>query len=202
MRPLVLFAVLLLATGCSYLPTKGAASVVSAQAPGVASGAGAEVVGPANSASPTTQTAERRVAYYPPPGREWPLPTSGVQPQPAPQPAPVDAPKDVTPAWSYEKVSTTIGQHQSAATIVKVAEQASGWSSVRWLGILALLVGIGGALWSYNNEHGYMLVFVKVAICGLILVIVGENPWLLLILLIPFGFYVIQKLGLLRLPVP
>lgn len=212
--PLVLvtgLSIILLGAGCGVVPRlTGASGVIQSQTPGAATGAGASVVGPANSASPTTQTSERRVAYYPPPSVVIPdvaakvqvqTPTSVPQPQLPPVVIQPPATQPQYPAWTYEHVSTTIGEHQDAAGLVKAAKVASGWSTVRWLGILTTLVGIAGWLYSYNNhETGYPLVFIKVAIAGLIITIVGSNPWLLLLLIIPVGFYALQKLNLLRLP--
>jgi hypothetical protein len=197
------FTIILSGAGCSSLGLTKASKVIESQTPGVAEGAGASVTGPSNSAAPTTQIAERRTAFYPGPKVQWPLPKTGIQSPAASDPVTVAQPPQTEPqypAWQYEKVETTIGQHQDAAGIVKAAQVASGWSSVRWLGILITIIGIGGMLWSYNNEHGYPLVFLKVTAIGVIITIIGSNPWFLLLLLIPLGFYALQRLNLLRLP--
>lgn len=204
--------------GCSGVGQKMVTSVAQSQAPGAATGAGATIIGPTNSAEPTTQVAERRTAYYAPQadltgiaayihsqvGQLAVTPavqSSTQQTQPVAIP-PSTAPQ--YPAWTYEKVSTTIGQHQDAAGLVKAAQTASGWPVWRWIGIATMVVGIGGWLYSYNNkETGYPLVWIKVFLCGAIITAVGSNPWLLLLLLIPLGFYAVQKLaaiGILRLP--
>lgn len=192
-----LAALLLLAAaliGCSTV--RDARRVVAEQKPGVATGAGATFVGPANSAAPSTQTAERLIAFEPPMPE---IPQVVVQsPSPVGPAAPLlPAPR---PAWVQERVTTTLGQHQDAAGIVKVAATMSGWSTVKWLGALCILVCAGGILWSHGNPDGYPLVFWKVGGIGVFLMIAGDHPAWLLLLLIPLGFYAVQKLNLIRLP--
>lgn len=195
--------------GCANRP----AEIVRAQAPGGASGAGAVLTGPANSAAPTSQRAERVVAYFPPapavavssrppsspaasPGSALPSPAhpeapAGISPAP---PAPA------LPAWVVERVETNLGQHQDAAAIVKVAAAVSSWGAVKWIGALALALGVIGWLWSVGNPAGFPIVFLKIAGCGLALVLVGDSPGWLLLFLLPVGFYAAQKLGLVRVP--
>lgn len=207
-------AILLASVGCSSLPGT-AGSIVAQQTPGVSSGAGATFQGPANSAAPSTQVATRRVGYYPPPVRQWPLPVTGIQPvsaaalpaEPsAPPPAstsasgftPPSAPP--APAWIDEHTETTFGQHQDAAGIVKVAVSMGRWGRARWFGILCCLAAVGGLLWAHNNPEGYPVVCWKIGAVGIFLAVFDPSPWWLLLLIIPAGFYLLQKLGLLRLP--
>lgn len=219
LSPLVLVTgfttIILLGAGCSMASRlTGTNGVIQSQTPGQSSGAGATLLGPANAAAPSTQVAERRTAYYPPQSA-----AKQTVPIASPIPTRIDAPTQIVapvivaqppttepvyPAWTYEKVTTSIGQHQDAAGLVKAAQTASGWSWVRWFGLIVMVIGIGGWLYSYNNkETGYPLVFIKVFLCGAIITAVGSNPWLLLLLLIPVGFYAFQKLtaaGILHLP--
>ncbi len=185
----------LFVTGCGAVDS--ARRLVTAQTPGQVTGAGATLTGPGNSATPTTQTAERLIAFQMPtvaiPGPF--VPEVEVRPpQPAGGPQILPAPR---PAWIQEKVTTTLGQHQDAAGIVKMAATMSSWPMTRWLGLLAIVVGIGGLLHAAGNSEGYPLCWVKTVIIGLVLMIV-DNPWWLLLGLIPLAFYVAQKLNLLR----
>lgn len=200
-------AVLLLAVLCALASgcmNKGAAAtnIVAQQTPGYSTGAGASFTGPANSAAPSTQVAQRRAAYYPAPTRQWPLPTTGIK---AASPAPSDAtanakpeaeqsPAVPTPAWIDERTETTFGQHQDAAGLVQAATAMGNWGKARWFGILCVLFGAFALAWAHNNPEGYPLVAWKIGAVGLFLVIFDPSPWWLLLLLIPAGFYTIQKL--------
>jgi hypothetical protein len=184
--------------------------ILHAQAPGTAEGAGGSITGPTNSAAPTTQIAERRATYFPP----FVAPPSRVQVNTSPDspltPAPKEtglpvilAPAPIPPvvASTYERTETSFGQHQSATGIVKAAAALESWSTFKWLSLGALVVGLGGMLYSYNNhESGYMLVWMKVAGIGAACLLFADNPFWLLLLLIPVGFYAFQKFNLLRLP--
>ncbi len=199
MRLLIALFAVALVGGCKNLPTS-VSKIVAGQTPGEATGAGAVFVGPANSAAPSTQVATRQVGYYPPPVK---MPLPRFVPTPAPQPqadvAPVP-PETPVPAWVNEHVETTFGQHQDAAGIVKVATSMGGWGSARWLGILCMLGGAFGLAWAHGNPDGYPVVCWKVGGVGLVLAIFDPNPWWILLLLIPAGFYLAQKLNLLKLP--
>jgi hypothetical protein len=99
----------------------------------------------------------------------------------------------------HEKVTTTIGQHQDAAGILAMAAKAaSDWGWLRWVGVVCMLAGVAGWLWSVGNPGGYPVVFLGVAACGVLFVFAAENPAWLLVLLLPGGFYAAQKLGVLR----
>lgn len=204
MNRLAIIVVCLGCSACSMLPTS-VNRIVEAQTPGVATGAGATLTGPANSATPTTQNAERTIAFTIP-NIEVAAPTISI-PQPAVPLMSVEPPPPRMPpmsmpqvAWIQERTSTSLGQHQDAAGIVKVAATMSGWSSVKWIGFLCILVCVGGLLWSHGNPDGYPLVFWKVGGVGLFLVLVGDHPAWLLLLLLPLGLYALQKLNLLRIP--
>lgn len=206
----VAFAILLGVAACKYVPGT-ASSVVSEQKPGVATGAGATFTGPANSAAPSTQVAARRVGYYPPPTRQAlpryiapSVPEIKVGEQPSvvsaqPEPEPAQTPQ---PAWIDEHVETTYGQHQDAAGIIKVANYLGTWGKMRWIGLLCLFAAYSGLLWSHGNADGYPVICWKVGACGLVFTVLDASLWWLLLLIIPAGFYLAQKLGLLRLPLP
>lgn len=208
------FAVILLAalcfSGCGTF--RGASGIVAQQTPGQSTGAGATFTGPANSAAASTQTAQRRVAYYPPPAPASPapvaapvtvrasdapatapsapaLPQSSTSPLQLQLPAPAPA-----PAWIDEKTETTFGQHQDAAGLVKAATAIGSWGRARWLGILCILFAAFALAWAHNNPEGYPLVAWKIGAVGLFLALFDPSPWWLLLLIIPAAFYTIQKL--------
>jgi len=199
--------------------------IVEAQTPGRASGAGATLVGPGNSAAPSTQESERTVEYFdddvsPPQVASLDLTQPGTATAAAPStsagngvasssavPAretPQTASRALVsrPRYVHEKVTTTIGQHQDAGTLIRAASSTSGWPATRWLGWLCIVVGAGGWLYGVTHkETGYPLVFLKVAGCGVLLVLVGDNPLWLLVLGLPLALYAAQRLGVLR-PLP
>lgn len=195
----------LLLSGCSnkFGASKG---IVEAQTPGVSSGAGATLVGPNNAAAQTTQTAQRRVAYYPtretfvygkPPVISTAAPASApIQAeQPTQQAAPFHAYLQ-SPAWIDEKVETKIGQHQDAAGLVTAATAMGSWGQARWFGILLILAGAFGLAWAHNNPEGYPMICWQGAAAGLFLVVFDPSPWWLLVLIVPAGLYAAQKFNL------
>lgn len=197
----VVLGVALLFAGCAHFPGT-AGSVVAQQTPGVATGAGATFTGPANSAAASTQTAARRVSYYPPPVRA-PLPRFGSPARESRAEVvapPVLLPSPAAPAWIDERTETTFGPHQDASGIIKAANFLAGWGKARWFGVLCLLGAAFGLAWAHNNPEGYPVICWKVGGIGLFLALFDPSPWWLLLLLIPAGFYLAQKLGLLRLP--
>jgi len=196
----VLLFVLLTLGACNNRPTL-AARVADSQHPGTSTGAGATFQGPANSAAPSTQIAQRRAAYYPAPVREWPLPTTGLSaPSVSPSPSLPLSPSSVPqPAWIDEKTETTFGEHQNAAALVQAANTLGSWGKARWAGICLMLASAFGLAWAHNNPEGYPLVCWKGGAIGLGLALLDPSPWWLLLLLLPAGFYVAQKLGLLRI---
>ena len=201
MTRLLPFLAILALCGCNTAQ-RDASRILAAQTPGSSSGAGATFVGPANSAAPSTQTAERRVSYYQP-KNDIPLPVYGhasakTSAETSAQPAPEAAP---APAWIDEKVTTTYGQHQDAAAVVKLATAAGAWGQARWLGIALILCAIGGLLYSHNNPEGYPVICWKIGAIGLFLTAYDPSPWFGLLLIIPGIFYVGQKLGVIR-PLP
>ena len=194
--------------------------IVEAQTPGRASGAGATLIGPGNSAAPSTQESERTVEYFDDiatsqevaPRNSASVPgnarTSAADQTPEQASPPSPSPQAASrvnisrPRYVHEKVTTTIGQHQDAAPLIRAAAYASNWSGPKWIGFLCIFVGVGGWLYGVTHkETGYPLVFLKVAGCGVLLVLVGDNPLWLLVLAVPAAFYALQKLGLLR-PLP
>jgi hypothetical protein len=205
---LCLVGLSLLIGGCAA--TNGnARRIVEGQQPGQATGAGATFMGPANSAAPSTQVAQRRVGYYPAPKQDIPLPFYGkkldvaVKGQDVAE-MPVNRTEQPVPAWIDERVETTYGQHQDAAAMIKVASAVGMWGKARVFGVLAILFGIAVLLYSHGNPDGYPVIGWSVAGAGVFLVAFDPSPWWLT-LLIPVGlFYVAQKLaekGILRFPV-
>jgi hypothetical protein len=205
----LILALALSQTGCQNRMSRG---IVSEQKPGLATGAGATFTGPANSAAASTQVAQRRVAYYAPPAASAPvaapLPVRTESPA-APQAAPAPAahapsyappPGPPAPAWIDERTETSFGQHQDAAGLMKAATAIGSWGRARWFGILCLLASIGGLLYAHGNPEGYPLICWKVGAVGVFLAVFDPSPWWLLLLILPAGFYVVQKLNLLRLP--
>ncbi len=195
MRTLLLVCLLL--SGCSHFTSKTAPNILAEQTPGVVEGGGAKLTSPGNAAAPTTMVAEKRTAFYPPPQRQ-PLPRYESPAKPVESPA--IAPP--APVWIDEKVTTTIGAHQDAAAIVKVASEANTWSKTRWIGIALVVVALLAALYYRGTPDGYPLIYLKVGAIGLALAIIDPSPWWFLMLIIPAGFYVAQKFNLLRLPMP
>ncbi len=210
-------------SGCQALPgqaSRSTTAIVKAQTPGTATGSGASVTGPSNSAAPTTQVAERRTAYFPPaaPVRKvmpaaMPAPvvaaSAAPEPTPAaavvavpspPQPVGVEGVPQLTPAWTYERTETTLGQHQDAAGIAKVAATVGNWGALKWCGLFCILGGIAGLLYAAGHDEGYPLVCWKIIGFGIFFMMAGDNPLWLLLLLLPFGFYAAQKFGLIAAP--
>ena len=208
----LLLLLILAAAGCL---NKTGQHIAEAQKPGIATGAGATLTGPANSATPTTQLAQRRIAYYPP--QREPLPRYAPASIPVIStntPAPIDGstvpagvesptsaasfPQPPAPAWIDERTETTLGQHQDAAGLIKAATAIGSWGRARWLGILCLLFAAFALAWAHNNPEGYPLVAWKVGAVGLFLALFDPSPWWLLLLLLPAAFYVAQKLKLIN----
>lgn len=202
----LLLLLILAAAGCL---NKTGQHIAEAQKPGIATGAGATLTGPANSATPTTQVAQRRIAYYPPAAAPAPAPS------PTPIPvidtsspagvAPTSSPSQLSsslappaPAWIDERTETTLGQHQDAAGLIKAANALSSWGRARWLGVVCILFAAFALAWAHNNPDGYPVVAWKVGAVGLFLALFDPSPWWLLLLLIPAAFYVAQKLKLIN----
>ena len=208
---LILFAL----SGCTNRARDTSKVILDAQTPGTATGAGATLTSPGNSATPTTQNATRRMAYYPPQREPLPryapaVPVISTASQPsattAAEPAGIISPMPAAqfpappaPYWIEEKTETTIGQHQDAAGIMKVAATLDKWPTVKWLGLLSMVGGIAGLLWAAGHDQGYPLVCWKFVGAGLVLIVLGDNPWAATALVIPIGFFLAQKYNLARL---
>lgn len=213
MRPaLLILAVAAWLAGCTQHGTT-ARGIVDGQHPGNSTGAGATFTGPANSGAASTQTAQRRIGFY--------------APSAAPQPPPVPAPGDVAPvlppsaalgdftrgparftlpdaspppAWIDEKTETTFGQHQDAAGIVKMAVAMNDWGRARWLGVVCLFFAYSGLLLAVGNPDGYPVICWQIGAVGVFLVVFDPSPWWLCLLILPAGFYILQKFGLWKMP--
>jgi hypothetical protein len=176
-------------------------AVVVAQSPGLASGAGSTLTGPANSAGQSLQVAERRTKYFYPDlaavryGQPAPPADSPLTPPPVPAAAPAAS----LPEWTFERTETTLGQHQSASGIIQAAAKLEGFNKIQWFGLLCIVAGVGGLLWCAGHNEGYPLICWKV--CGLgVFFTFCDNPFWALLLLVPAAFYAAQKFNLLRLP--
>jgi len=186
---------LLILAGCAGHEAR---KLVEAQKPGTSVGAGATLTGPTNSSAPSTQKATRVIHFAPPAVAQVALPTPVIpsvelKAQDLSQPAPS------VPSAVYEHVETSLGQHQDATALIKAAGEMSKWTTHRWIGFVGVFIGVGGVLWSYKNEEsGYPMVYVKIIIVSTIVMLV-DNPWWLLLGLLPLAFYMAQKLNLLRL---
>jgi len=201
---LLLLFLLIAFSGCL---NKTGQHIAEAQKPGIATGAGATLTGPANSATPTTQVAQRRVAYYPPQAEPLPRsaapmpvisttsePTAHIAAAPAGVVSSTPAAPFPAPAWIDERTETTLGQHQDAAGLIKAASALGSWGRARWLGIVCMIFSAFALAWAHNNPDGYPLVAWKTGAVGLFLALFDPSPWWLLLLFIPAGFYVVQKL--------
>lgn len=188
----------LAAAGCrGYVASR----IVDAQTPGSATGAGATLTGPHNSGTPSEQIAERSFGFAVP-ALAVPQPAVPVVNLDLPARAPLALPVVASqPTWVTERVQTKIGAHQDAAGIIaQAAKFAEGFTKVQWLGIVAIVVGVGGLLWSAGHNEGYPLVFWKSIAAGVLLVMFGDNPWWLAVAAFPFLLYAAQKVGIIRVP--
>jgi type IV secretory pathway VirB2 component (pilin) len=187
--PLALALLCLTLLGCgSFRP---ASSIITAQAPGVAQGAGATVIGPTNAQTQTIQVADRKITYITPDL----MSLRANIPVAAASPSTTQSPPPSQPLASIEEhVSTTIGSHQDAAVLIKVATGIGSWGKARWVGILFIIFGALAIAWSHNNPDGYPLVAWKFLGAGLFLALFDPSPWWLCILIIPAAFYAYQKL--------
>ena len=215
----VLLCLLVMLTACTNRARDTSKAILDAQTPGTATGAGATLTSPGNSATPTTQNATRRIAYYPPQSAPQPARVESATPlkvespsatpvirtdSPASGPStftvqPSTLPAPPAPYWLEEKTETTIGQHQDASAIMRAAATLQGWGTIKWLGLLAIVGGIAGLLWAAGHDQGYPLVCWKFIGAGLVLVVLGDHPWSLVALIVPIGFYLAQKYNLARL---
>ncbi len=206
MRILLLSFLSALLTGCAAMQAgKSAKSVIEAQHGGTATGAGATITAPNNAAAPSTQKAVRWTKYFPAPF------ASPLRPAPEPEmkisltpemasPVPAEAPPapvyQPMPAETYDAVETRLGEHQSAGDLINAVAKLSGlWAPSRVWGCLFLIVGLGGALWSYKNEEGYMMVSLGTAAVSFALIMINGSGWWLLLLGFPWGFWAMQKIG-------
>ena len=190
---LTLLTLSLLLVGCTT--ARQASSVITAQSPGVAQGAGATVIGPTNSGSQTIQVADRKITYQPYISPDLLAVRANVQPQPQALPPGVPQQQFIPVISSVtEHTETTIGSHQDAALLIKVASGIGTWGKARWVGICFIIFGAFAIAWSHNNPEGYPLVAWKFMAGGLFLALFDPSPWWLLVLLVPAGFYAVQKI--------
>lgn len=196
--------------GCSAMQWGRAGiarEIVNAQRPGVATGAGATITGPTNSAAPTTQVAERRANYFPPdpyPVGAWrqfagkPASTAAEDSPLQPQAAASYVPAQPV-ASMYERTETTFGQHQSASAVIQAAAKLDGFNKIQWVGLLLIVGSVAALLWSAGHNEGYPVIYWKCLGLG-VFFLFCDNPLWLLLLLIPAGFYAVQRFGLWKFP--
>lgn len=207
MKTLGLIIVFSLLAGCQR-----PSAMVSAQKPGGSSGAGAVFQGPTNAAAPSEHTAMRTTVYQPQPSVRVTEPVPVVRPAlpassdqvmgegpPVPS-APAGFFPPPVPAYVVESTSTRLGEHQDAAGIMKVAAAAQKWTWLRWVGIVCVILGTAGWLWSIGNPNGFILVFVGVAACGIVFIFASANPAWLLVLALPAAWFALQHMNLIKLP--
>lgn len=201
---------LCLLPGCSVLPWKAASKPVEAQKGGYAQGAGASIVQPVNSGQASTQKATERRWYAtgtrnPAASRNAPKaevehdltdgPGVNVDAEAAEVPAVPAIP--VYEEWTTE---TTLGAHQDLAGIVTAAGSLLKQTSMLlWFGLMATIGGAFGIAWSAGNERGYMVVSVLTLVIGITWVIVPPSNWWLLLGAIPFGSWLMQQDGVMKL---
>lgn len=200
-------AALILAAALALCSCAQPSRLIDAQKPGAATGAGATLTGPANSAAPSTQHARKITRYFPPATALEPSPAETPKRKAQESPHVEDSARVHTetasapppsPEFVIEETETTLGQHQDAAPLLKIAAAASRWSWLRWLGVACILAGIAGWLWSIGHPLGYPVVFLGIAACGVVFLLASESPAWLLTLALPFAFYFLQKIGVIR----
>lgn len=186
-----LLAIVVMMAGCSVVPRS-----IEAQRGGYAVGPGGTIVQGNNAGEPSTQRSEKRTWYEstrnPASSKTETKVDSGI----------VATPPESPPAPVFEEqiTETSLGAHQQLSPIMKAASAMDRWTWLRWVGVVTILVGIGGWLWSIGHPNGYLLVFMGVAACGVVFVLASANPAWLAILALPFGLWAVQHLGLFKHP--
>lgn len=201
------------ASGCAAMPGKETGKVVASQLGGTVSGAGATMTTPNNAATPSTQSAYKRTIYQDVrkdkpdvPEIRFKLPQELEVPAQSPNVAQQVAQKVEStnfvevPASVEEWTETTIGSHQDLDSIIKSMGSALKVITLgHVLGLLMVIVGSGGVMWSMGNPNGYMAVFLGLLIVGVLLLVTG-NVWWLAVAALPALFWLGQKLGIIRIP--
>jgi hypothetical protein len=112
------------------------------------------------------------------------------------------APAAPQPLWRKSKTTTEIGAHQDVAPMLKEVEGfISKMNKIHWLGLCAIVAGIGGILHSAGNkESGYPMVWVKVLAAGVLGVVMGDAAWFWTFIVLAGVLWGLQKFNLLRIP--
>lgn len=217
MRLLPLLLALALA-GCTMQRAgREVASAVTGMGGAQATGAGGSTMtAPPAAAEPSEQHATEETYYaqpapavQPSPSESDPLPVvefRGVYDVPA-QPAAVAAPAptpQAQPLYRRVETHTKLGAQQDVAPMLKQAGEFFGrLNRAHWLGIVAMIVGLGGILHSAGNkESGYPAVWIKVFLAGLVAVVMGGALWFWILIGLAGLLYLGQKFGILRVPLP
>ena len=218
MRPPLLALVLLAALcgGCAFMPQRPGKAIepaVAAMHGGTAMGSGATMTTPNAAAQPSEQHAVEETVYV-----AEPAPVA----QPAAEPIMVEfhAPGDVPaqpaevgivapqppppprPLWKRSETTTKIGAHQEIEPMLKQVSEIWGkLTKAHWLGIFAMIAGLGGILHAAGNkDSGYPAVWLKVFCAGLLAFTMGDALWFWILLLLAGLLYLGQKLGFIRVP--
>jgi len=108
---------------------------------GIATGAGATLTGPANSAAPSTAGGAAAHRLFSAAG-------SNQTAAPVLNNATVFAARRRV---ARRRVETTIGQHQDARGIMRAAAVLDAWGKMRWMACSVCSVAYSGLLWAHNN---------------------------------------------------
>ena len=219
MRPPLALLLCLLAlsalalAGCGVVGKKGLAiaPAITEMKGGAATGSGATLTTPTAAAQPSEQHAIEEETY--------------AAPEPAPAVPISDVPEVVFHASPYDvpaqpavaivavqqpsarlihrrsETTTKIGAHQEISPMLKqVGGLMESINKAQWLGILAILVGIGGLLHSAGNrESGYPAIWLKVIGAGTLAVVMGNAWWFWVLIALAGLSYLGQKFGILRI---
>lgn len=209
----ILAAVAMLASGCGVVGKKGQAiaPAITEMRGGSATGSGATLATPTAAAQPSEQHAIEEETYAPPePAQEIPatVPDVVFRPRPEDIPAQPAVPVVTAPAPAPRLIHrrsetvTKIGAHQEIAPMLKqVGGVMESINKAQWLGILAILVGIGGLLHSAGNkESGYPAIWIKVIGAGTLALVMGDAWWFWVLLALSGLSYLGQKFGVIRIP--
>ena len=217
------------ALACGCAPTGGAsvAPAISAMGGGSASGSGATLTPPPAASEPSEQHAVEETYYAAPEAVSEPPAAPQVAPAtdaptvvfhaPAEAPAAVAAPPAVVPSptppaavppapprpiYRRSETFTRLGAQQEVAPMLKQVSGIFGrMNRAHWLGVLAVVVGLGGILHSAGNkESGYPVVWLKVLGGGVLAVVMGNALWFWILCGLAFLLYLGQKLGVIRVP--
>ena len=165
---------------------------------GSASGSGATMETPVAAAQPSEQHAVEEETYA--------NPSEEVEVQTTPAIATTSTitvvPEQPKARLIHHRSETTtkIGAHQEISPMLK---QVSGFlesiNKAQWLGVLAILVGVGGLLHSTGNkETGYPAIWIKVTCAGTLALVMGDAWWFWVLIALAGLSYLGQKFGVLR----